>query len=816
MRKQVVLLLVLLNSCLFVDSPAQVMPLVYQVENTGADCPKPPLPSVSELPAIPNLPDPFAWADGRGRISNFSDWRYRRAEIGAQIQYYEIGQKPVRPDTMEASYSGGVLTVTVTVNGKILTLTSQVTLPAGAGPFPAVIGMNSPSGSIPPTIFSSRNIAQITFNYNQVTTDGNAKNTDPYYQLYPGLNIDNTGQYSAWAWGVSRIVDGLELVQGVLPIDLKRIAVSGCSRGGKMALFAGAFDERIALTIAQESGGGGATSWRYSHSEPNGTVEKIDNTDYGWFMNPMKQFSGDNVSKLPVDHHELGAMCAPRALFVTANPDFIWLSNPSCYVNSKAVQQVYSTLGIPDRFGYSIVGGHGHCAVPGSQIPEIEAFVEKFLLGRDTVNTNIGVSPYNTDLTPWITWTAPTLSNNTSFFGRPSLLSPPHLQTGLDTAITLKWSKVEDAGKYFIQISTDPTFAAIAGTDSTTADTVKTITGLSQGKKYYWRVQAQSTAGAGPWSEAWNFTTFILPPTMTQLVGAAPYPNRDGWVSFRWRRANRADFYVIQLSDSQGFATVTSEFTASDTVKILTGFYEGQSFYWRVQPRNLTGSGLWSDVLSFTLFYAPTDLFLRRSATKEITLAWTDHSTIENGYVIERKQSPQTSFAVLDTLKGSGSEYVDKNVEQGQTYAYRIRTFAQSAQSDYSNEASLFVVVDVEQEEEEVPKDYSLSQNYPNPFNPSTVISYQLPALSGAEGSAVSFVTLKIFDVLGREAATLVETEQRAGKYIVPWDASGFTGGVYLYRLSVVPSARRDFVSTKGRDGQTGDFVETKRMILLK
>ena len=293
MRKQVVLLLVLLNSCLFVDAPAQVMPLVYQVENTGTDCPKPPLPSVSELPAIPNLPDPFAWADGRGRISNFSDWRYRRAEIGAQIQYYEIGQKPVRPDTMEASYSGGVLTVTVTVNGKMLTLTSQVTLPAGTGPFPAVIGMNSPSGSIPPTIFSSRNIAQITFNYNQVTTDGNAKNTDPYYQLYPGLNIDNTGQYSAWAWGVSRIVDGLELVQGVLPIDLKRITVSGCSRGGKMALFAGAFDERIALTIAQESGGGGATSWRYSHSEPNGTVEKIDNTDYGWFM-----VSGWNEARL--------------------------------------------------------------------------------------------------------------------------------------------------------------------------------------------------------------------------------------------------------------------------------------------------------------------------------------------------------------------------------------------------------------------------------------------------------------------------------------------------------------------------------------
>ena len=62
----------------------------------------------------------------------------------------------------------------------------------------------------------------------------------------------------------------MELVQNVLPIDLKHIAVTGCSYAGKMALFAGAFDERVALTIAQESGGGGATSWRYSHSVPAG------------------------------------------------------------------------------------------------------------------------------------------------------------------------------------------------------------------------------------------------------------------------------------------------------------------------------------------------------------------------------------------------------------------------------------------------------------------------------------------------------------------------------------------------------------------
>jgi len=265
--------LFLFNLLGVVNSLAQEMPLVYDVENTGAAYPVPYLPSFSELPVIKSLPDPFEWADGRGRISHFSDWEYRRAEIGAQIQHYEIGEKPARPDSITASYSDSVLTVKVTVDGQTLTLTSQVILPAGTGPFPAVIGMaffpgSGGTGSLPSNIFTSRNIATIEFVHNQVTTYGSPSNTDPYYRLYPNLNITNTGQYSAWAWGVSRIIDGLELVQNVLPIDLKHIAVTGCSYAGKMALFAGALDERVALTIAQESGGGGATSWRYSQSEP--------------------------------------------------------------------------------------------------------------------------------------------------------------------------------------------------------------------------------------------------------------------------------------------------------------------------------------------------------------------------------------------------------------------------------------------------------------------------------------------------------------------------------------------------------------------
>src|SRR5690348_8031768 len=165
------------------------------------------------------------------RSTKFADWERRRNEIGAEFQHYEIGIKPVRPENITASYvdstpTEGKLIVTVTVNGKSLTLTSRISLPSGPGPFPAVIGMNSLNGSIPADIFTSRNIARISFVHNQVTVYNRPQNTDPFFQLYPDQNIDNTGQYAAWAWGVSRIIDGLELVKAALPIDLKHLAVT--------------------------------------------------------------------------------------------------------------------------------------------------------------------------------------------------------------------------------------------------------------------------------------------------------------------------------------------------------------------------------------------------------------------------------------------------------------------------------------------------------------------------------------------------------------------------------------------------------------
>ncbi len=391
-------LFLLMTTHLVINSFAQEVPLVFEAEHTGARFPIPVLPAIENLPIVRPLTDPFQWSDGSGRSTKFADWSRRRSEIKSEIEHYGIGEKPVRPKDIVASYSGGTLTVKVTANGETLTLTSKVALPTGNGPFPAVIGIGQGSGSLPSDIFESRKVAKISYNFAQVMAHTQTRGKEPINRLYPDLTY--IGAYSAWSWGVSRLIDGLELVRDDLPIDLKHLAVTGCSFAGKMALFAGAFDERIALTIAQESGGGGAAAWRVS--ETLGNVETLGNTSSAWFIQDMFRFS-NSVPKLPYDHHELMAMVAPRALLVLGNPDFQWLADESGYVSSRAAHEVWKAFGVPDRFGFSIVGGHGHCQLPPSQRPEVEAFVDKFLLGDQSANTAVTKHPFeNVNYEQWI------------------------------------------------------------------------------------------------------------------------------------------------------------------------------------------------------------------------------------------------------------------------------------------------------------------------------------------------------------------------------------------------------------------------------
>ena len=107
-----------------------------------------------------------------------------------------------------------------------------------------------------------------------------------------------------------------------------------------------------------------------------------------------------------------------------------------------------------------------------------------------------------------------------------------------------------------------------------------------------------------------------------------------------------------------------------------------------------------------------------------------------------------------------------------------------------NEDTTQYIITGIRQENNQIPNAFSLSQNYPNPFNPSTIIKYSV-RISGV-------VTLKVYNSLGQEIATLVNQEQNAGNYNITFDASKLASGVYMYRI------------------QSGDFSLTKKMTLLK
>lgn len=117
--------------------------------------------------------------------------------------------------------------------------------------------------------------------------------------------------------------------------------------------------------------------------------------------------------------------------------------------------------------------------------------------------------------------------------------------------------------------------------------------------------------------------------------------------------------------------------------------------------------------------------------------------------------------------------FADENLNPA-TYSYRLKQIDLDGSFEYSKEIEVEVGI---------PDNFTLYQNYPNPFNPATIISWQLPV--------GSHVTLKIYDLLGREITTLVDKEFEAGKYETVFDASEYSSGIYLYRLTA-----SDFISS--------------------
>jgi hypothetical protein len=375
------------------------------------------LPSSIPLPTVTELPNPFVSVEG-SQVTTKDEWACRQDEINTLFQQFELGTKPGAPSIFAPSFSGSTLSITAGEGATSISFTASITYPSGsAASYPALIAFQGGSLPVP------SGVAIINFNNDDLAAenDASSRGVGKFYNIY-GSNATASAMM-AWSWGVSRIIDALEaLPVSQHKIDVTHLGITGCSRDGKGAFVAGAFDKRIVLTIPQESGSGGSACWRlsdYSNAHPEyangqavqGASEIVQ--ENVWFSEEFADQFTNDVDILPLDHHSLAALVAPRGLLVIENTDYEWLGPWSCYGCMKTATKVWEALGVPDNMGFSQIGGHLHCAFPSSQQPDLDAYVKKFLFDQST-NTSIFRSdlPSNEtfDETIWAPWSVPTLA----------------------------------------------------------------------------------------------------------------------------------------------------------------------------------------------------------------------------------------------------------------------------------------------------------------------------------------------------------------------------------------------------------------------
>jgi hypothetical protein len=389
-------------------------------------------PNYDEAKVAPyTLPDPLAFADG-AKLTSPSQWPQRRAEILALFEDQMYGMIPPSPATVstELIESGDALGGRVIRKQIRMWFREDHTgpkidwilfLPKNAqGPSPAFIGLNFygnqeilPDPEIrvteawlrddkkhfiannratensrglscakgaaqtwPVETLATRGYALVTACYGDIDPDFDDGYTNGVHVLFPP-NQPIPGNYTtslaAWAWGLMR---GMDLIEKQPAIDARRVAVIGCSRLAKAALLAGAKDERFAVVIPNQTGGGGVPLAKRDYGEN----VALENQNFPhWFCGNFRKYS-DHEDALPFDQHMLLAACAPRKLYVSSFPGK-WFDPYGEFLSLKAAEPVWQFLGLS--------------GLPATEWPPEMVSVTSTHLGYHRRPFEHGISPYD-------------------------------------------------------------------------------------------------------------------------------------------------------------------------------------------------------------------------------------------------------------------------------------------------------------------------------------------------------------------------------------------------------------------------------------
>ena len=372
--------------------------------------------------------------------------------------------------------------------------------------------------------------------------------------------------------------------------------------------------------------------------------------------------------------------------------------------------------------------------------------------------------------------------------------------SGWGANLTLAVNKTADASRYQWQVSTLPTFVTYFINDST-ADTTRAAQ-LTGGVTFYMRVRGLNDLGMSAFSPVDTFTIVAPPgrPTLSTPANSAQNVITDSLV-FTWTKVSSAASYDLKLST----ITTTSTYTAlTDTSLKVRNLAKLTNYTWAVEANNIGGTSYYTANNTFTTVIAapaaPTVLLPASSATNVNRLARFTWTPTANATKYRLQVATDNAFTqiVADTVGYDTAIVLSKALAANTAYFWQMNAQNIGGASAYST-ARLFTtgtVLSVEKSTSNVPTEFALMQNYPNPFNPTTTIQYSIPKSA--------YVTLKVYDVLGRLVTTLVDGVKEASFYQVQWNATAVSTGVYFYRIEA-----------RSQDGSK-NFTSVKKLLLMK